>query len=205
MINFFFTLLNNTGESSTIGGLLCAEAGRIPRAGDQIPFAQYLFTVLEVEDNRLILNVGAKLLDPTASDADSYGVNAGAGAGAGAGGWERDTDNAYAEGQYDAPSPSGGRNSGGSGYSGSSSNANRNTPMSVSGSLDSTSSISNNNNARSAASVYDPSSFAPVLGTTESNSSDNVTSISSAAAVRGKRAFVDGTWIEEWLNATDDD
>ena len=49
------------GEASTIGGLLCAIAGRIPKAGDQIPFAQYVFTVIDVLDNRLILKVGASV------------------------------------------------------------------------------------------------------------------------------------------------
>jgi CBS domain containing-hemolysin-like protein len=47
-------------EASTIGGLLCALAGRIPRPGDQVPFAGYVFTVREVEDGRVILNVGAR-------------------------------------------------------------------------------------------------------------------------------------------------
>ena len=42
------------GEYSTVGGLLCAIAGMIPKAGDQVEFAGFAFTVLEVEDNRRI-------------------------------------------------------------------------------------------------------------------------------------------------------
>ena len=50
------------GESSTIGGLLCALAERIPRAGDGIEFAGYLFTVRAVEEDRVILSVTAEQL-----------------------------------------------------------------------------------------------------------------------------------------------
>ncbi|KAJ1440837.1 hypothetical protein B484DRAFT_391085, partial [Ochromonadaceae sp. CCMP2298] len=47
------------GEFSTVGGLLCAVAGRIPKAGDRVPFRNFLYTVKEVEDNRLILSISA--------------------------------------------------------------------------------------------------------------------------------------------------
>ena len=50
------------GESSTIGGLLCALAERIPRAGDGIEFAGYLFTVQAVEEDRVILSITAEQL-----------------------------------------------------------------------------------------------------------------------------------------------
>ena len=65
------------GEASTIGGLLCAIAGRIPKAGDQIPFAQYVFTVIDVLDNRLILKVGASVrvdLNSGTTDLNSNGI-----------------------------------------------------------------------------------------------------------------------------------
>ena len=39
------------GVYSTIGGLLVAQAGQIPKAGDKVLFAGFEFTVLEVEDN----------------------------------------------------------------------------------------------------------------------------------------------------------
>lgn len=65
-------------EASTIGGLLCAIAGRIPKAGDQIPFAQYVFTVIDVLDNRLILKVGASvrvdLNSSSSADSSSNGI-----------------------------------------------------------------------------------------------------------------------------------
>lgn len=77
-----FVIDNETrGESSTIGGLLCAlvsrlsycsvlwilmlatyyyvQAGQIPKAGDQLRLAEYDFEVSEVEDNRRILKLTA--------------------------------------------------------------------------------------------------------------------------------------------------
>jgi CBS domain containing-hemolysin-like protein len=47
------------GEYSTIGGLLCSVAGMIPQPGALIPFAGFVFTVLEVEDKRRILRLVA--------------------------------------------------------------------------------------------------------------------------------------------------
>jgi hypothetical protein len=73
------------GEASTIGGLLCAIAGRIPKAGDQIPFAQYVFTVIDVLDNRLILKVGASVrVDLNSSgtvDSNANGIISGSSSG----------------------------------------------------------------------------------------------------------------------------
>lgn len=46
--------LTALGEYSTVGGLICSIAGMIPKAGDQVAFAGYGFTVLEVEDNRRV-------------------------------------------------------------------------------------------------------------------------------------------------------
>ena len=42
-------------DISTIGGLVCSEAGEIPQIGYQIPLASYDFTVENVEDGRKIL------------------------------------------------------------------------------------------------------------------------------------------------------
>lgn len=51
------------GEYSTVGGLVCAEAGEIPKAGDHIDLGNYRFTITEVEDNRRIINLVAEVLD----------------------------------------------------------------------------------------------------------------------------------------------
>lgn len=45
------------GESSTIGGLLCAVAGKIPKAGEIIEFGGFIFTVINVEDDRRIIDI----------------------------------------------------------------------------------------------------------------------------------------------------
>mmetsp|Transcript_12599 Transcript_12599/g.18925 ORF Transcript_12599/g.18925 Transcript_12599/m.18925 type:complete len:413 (-) Transcript_12599:225-1463(-) len=56
------------GEYSTVGGLLCSIAGMIPKAGDQIEFAGFGFTVLEVEDNRRVTSLlAAPLANPPTS------------------------------------------------------------------------------------------------------------------------------------------
>jgi len=47
------------GET-TLSGLLCAVAGRIPSTGDNILFAGYVFTVLELEHDRVILNTSVR-------------------------------------------------------------------------------------------------------------------------------------------------
>lgn len=47
------------GET-TLSGLLCAVAGRIPSTGDSIMFAGYVFTVLELEHDRVILNTSVR-------------------------------------------------------------------------------------------------------------------------------------------------
>ncbi len=49
-----------TGEYSTIGGLLCSIAGKIPTAGDKIYFAEHMFTILKVEDTRRVVDVLAE-------------------------------------------------------------------------------------------------------------------------------------------------
>lgn len=45
------------GEYSTIGGLLCSIAGRIPQEGDEIVFANYVFFIEKVEDNRRLVDI----------------------------------------------------------------------------------------------------------------------------------------------------
>lgn len=45
------------GEFSTLGGLLCAIAGRIPQEGDALRFAGYRFTIGKVEDSRRIVDI----------------------------------------------------------------------------------------------------------------------------------------------------
>lgn len=47
------------GET-TLSGLLCAVAGRIPSTGDSIMFAGYVFTVMELEHDRVILNTSVR-------------------------------------------------------------------------------------------------------------------------------------------------
>lgn len=44
-------------ECSTLGGLLCALAGRIPRAGEHVDFAGYRFTIRSVEGSRRLVDV----------------------------------------------------------------------------------------------------------------------------------------------------
>eukprot|EP01039_Chlorochromonas_danica_P004672 gene4672-5119_t len=48
------------GEYSTLGGLLCAVAGRIPQEGEVIPFAGYLFSIERVEDSRRLISILAR-------------------------------------------------------------------------------------------------------------------------------------------------
>ena len=50
-------------EYSTVGGLLCSLAGKIPSAGETIAFSGYAFTVTEVDDRR-VLAVTARALKP---------------------------------------------------------------------------------------------------------------------------------------------
>ena len=47
------------GEYSTIGGLLCSIAGKIPKAGDSIYLGHYRFIIKEVEDEKRILTLSA--------------------------------------------------------------------------------------------------------------------------------------------------
>jgi putative hemolysin len=49
--------LPDIGESSTIGGLLCFLAGKIPKEGDSLRFAGYDFYISKVEDNRKIVDI----------------------------------------------------------------------------------------------------------------------------------------------------
>ncbi len=46
---------DTSGDISTIGGLLCSQAGQIPVAGYTIEFGGYLFSVEEVDDRRILL------------------------------------------------------------------------------------------------------------------------------------------------------
>lgn len=64
------------GEYSTIGGLLCAQAGEIPKEGDEIVFGGYKFTVLHVEDNRRIIDLTCRLVE-SGSPSTLNGVNSG--------------------------------------------------------------------------------------------------------------------------------
>lgn len=48
------------GEYTTIGGLLCSLHGRIPRSGTKITFANYVFTILKVEDHRRVHEILAE-------------------------------------------------------------------------------------------------------------------------------------------------
>lgn len=52
--DYSLVMKNTIGEYTTIGGLLCSVAGMIPQAGALIPFAGFIFTVLEVEEKRRI-------------------------------------------------------------------------------------------------------------------------------------------------------
>lgn len=58
------------GEYSTVGGLLCSQAGEIPSAGDKLVFGGFQFTVKEVEDNRRIVTLLATKLRKDFPDAD---------------------------------------------------------------------------------------------------------------------------------------
>lgn len=67
-------------ECSTLGGLLCALAGRIPRAGEHVDFAGYRFTIRSVEGSRRLVDVlvcrapaadGAAVEPPAASAASA--------------------------------------------------------------------------------------------------------------------------------------
>ena len=55
-------------EYSTIGGLLCSQAGEIPKAGDKLLLSGFEFTVVEVEDNRRVVELSARKV-PTGEDA----------------------------------------------------------------------------------------------------------------------------------------
>ncbi len=50
------------GEYTTLGGLLCSLIGKIPVEGDQVEFANYLFTVVKVEEGRKIIDIVAQPL-----------------------------------------------------------------------------------------------------------------------------------------------
>ena len=54
------------GEYTTIGGLLCSLHGRIPRSGTKIRFAEYIFTILKVEDHRRVHEILAEPVKPVA-------------------------------------------------------------------------------------------------------------------------------------------
>lgn len=61
------------GEYTTLGGLVCSLIGRIPVEGDQVEFANYLFTVVKVEDGRRIIDIVAQPV--TNNSKTSYEVN----------------------------------------------------------------------------------------------------------------------------------
>lgn len=202
-----------TGESSTIGGLLCAEAGRIPRPGDQIPFAQYLFTVLQVEDNRLILSVRAQLLDPGNAAAGDLGNNPNSDMSEAFHGtaWEPDGDSDQINGRFEDPTPT---NSAYHGNINGNDNGNTNAfrmsgdvvassvydrttfPDVVAPSGADVSNVDINGSNSVSAEIANPSSGA-------SSSTSTTVNSNMRSAVRGKRVFVEGTWIEDWFNADD--
>jgi CBS domain containing-hemolysin-like protein len=59
--------VDNIGECSTIGGLLCSLAGCIPQEGDVITFAGYRFVITKVEAKRKLLEI---LVEPLPSISD---------------------------------------------------------------------------------------------------------------------------------------
>lgn len=65
------------GEYSTLGGLLCSIAGRIPRAGDRFPIGAYDFIVASVEDNRRLVDVIVQPMRPLSSQNRARGDNRG--------------------------------------------------------------------------------------------------------------------------------
>lgn len=188
---------------------MCAEAGRIPRAGDQIPFAQYMFTVLQVEDNRLILSVSAKLLDHgndrgstaarelgnTSNDVIEafYGVA-----------WEPDGDSDQDDVHFEGSTLPNGA------YRGNINGNGNPNALRMGGDVVSSS-------------VYDRATFPDMVSATGadvdandmyganavcddiSGASGSASTITSSlqGAVRGKRVFVEGTWMEDWFNNDD--
>jgi len=71
------------GEYSTIGGLLCSQAGEIPKEGDEITFNNYKFTVVHVEDNRRIIDLTCRLVYNGQNSAQSNEKGMGNGNGGG--------------------------------------------------------------------------------------------------------------------------
>lgn len=69
---------DTSGDISTIGGLLCSQAGQIPVAGYTIEFGGYLFSVEEVDDRRILL-LRAVRWNPTSSKPKGQGVEEGNG------------------------------------------------------------------------------------------------------------------------------
>jgi CBS domain containing-hemolysin-like protein len=57
-------LLKFLDEYSTIGGLLCSLAGKIPSSGETIAFSGYAFTVTEVDDRRVLAVTATALVKP---------------------------------------------------------------------------------------------------------------------------------------------
>lgn len=57
-------LLKYLDEYSTIGGLLCSLAGKIPSSGETIAFSGYAFTVTEVDDRRVLSVTATALIKP---------------------------------------------------------------------------------------------------------------------------------------------
>lgn len=63
------------GVYSTIGGLLVAQAGQIPKAGDKVLLAGFEFTVLEVEGNRRVVELSARLVSTGDSTSGADGAS----------------------------------------------------------------------------------------------------------------------------------
>lgn len=69
------------GEYSTIGGLLCSIAGRIPQEGDEIVFANYVFYIEKVEDNRRLVDIKVSpIVTSSSSSVSGEGIANGVGA-----------------------------------------------------------------------------------------------------------------------------
>jgi hypothetical protein len=188
------------GESSTVGGLLCALAGRIPRAGDQIPFSGYLFTVREVEDGRLILNVGAKRMVPVLPAEASLQQNLGA---VGAGQRLRQWSTQLGESET-------GHDSDGQVEWGQRPGGDSSRPYDGDSACGDAQHREDDGAARGSGAAYDLSSFPEVLrgpdedeGEAEESAADDGSGTAQGTPGTGtaRRAYFEGDWVEEWLEA----
>jgi hypothetical protein len=202
------------GEASTVGGLLCALAGRIPRAGDQIPFSGYVFTVREVEDGRLILNVGAKRMIPALPVVQAAGA-----AGAGQWGLRQGSSHQTAERGHESDQDSEGQLEWGLAAEGEFGRVHGAREEDQQDDDEGGSSLGGADGADAAAegqrrrhgAAYDLSSFPDVLDGPDSDASAAEEDARTAAPEGGgaasgrpgpaRRAYFEGDWVEEWLGS----